>query len=342
LGLPPSFVVVAPRRIALVKVGLTTVPASLSAGTAEAIPVFVPTLTLELLGFQAVRPAPARHPVAAPKHQAAPSAPPALRPRPIPLPAIHGAPIVAAVPRREPRSAPKKRVAAASTPAPAQNTYGFDISWPQCGGAYPAPPKGPAVVGVNDGNAFSLNPCLASEARWAGHGIQLYLNLNSPPGLDATDVTGRLGHCPPDALPCLAYNFGWNTAAYSLAQASAQNVRSSKWWIDVETQGSCDAAFPTNEAGWSCSPILNSLTVQGAIDFLHSHHLTAGVYTTALQWQTLTGGYVPGGGPLRTWIAGVDGASGRSACQSGTVAGVRPQLLQVWPPAAGYDVDLSC
>ncbi len=198
-----------------------------------------------------------------------------------------------------------------------------------------------AVVGVNDGRAFTLNPCLTSEARWAGPNLGLYLNVNSPPGVDRTDATGPAGHCPPNGLACLAYNFGFNTALASVAAATVAGVRSPMWWLDVEAQGQC-VGFPTANVGyWSCDPSLNSLSIQGAIDLLHTHHLVAGIYTTAAQWQAITGGYLPRSRPFPTWIAGLPSGSGRAGCQSAPVAGNRPSMLQFWP-VTGFDVDLVC
>jgi hypothetical protein len=219
---------------------------------------------------------------------------------------------------------------------------GFDISWPQCGKPYPVRPFGAAIVGVNDGHAFTLNPCLGSEARWAGQNLQLYTNVNSPPGSDATDATGPAGRCLPNGSRCLAYNFGYNSAAAALVAAASRGAHSSSWWLDVETMGGCAPRVPTGNTGyWSCVPSLNSVTIQGAIDLLRSRHVTAGVYTTAYQWRIITGGYLPKGGTVPMWIAGLPDGSGRAACQIGPVAGSRPSMVQFWPPAT-YDTDLAC
>ena len=57
---------------------------------------------------------------------------------------------------------------------------GYDISWPQCGGPYPADPAF-GIVGVNKGIVYSANPCLASELIWAGGtSAGLYANTANP------------------------------------------------------------------------------------------------------------------------------------------------------------------
>jgi hypothetical protein len=62
----------------------------------------------------------------------------------------------------------------------APTTRGYDISWPQCGNAYPANPAF-GIVGVNRGIVFSANPCLSSEIQWGGGTkAQLYANTANP------------------------------------------------------------------------------------------------------------------------------------------------------------------
>src|SRR5947208_6184618 len=44
---------------------------------------------------------------------------------------------------------------------------GFDVSFPECHGGYPGHVSGQGIVGANGGRAFTPNPCLADEIRWA-------------------------------------------------------------------------------------------------------------------------------------------------------------------------------
>src|ERR1700694_6207071 len=80
-------------------------------------------------------------------------------------------------------------------PAPyTPGSTGYDISFPQCGGAYPAGSFG--VVGVNGGYPFvHYNPCLADEYARSPHAA-LYINTGYDPLY--TQVDGQ--HPTPDCL----------------------------------------------------------------------------------------------------------------------------------------------
>jgi len=215
---------------------------------------------------------------------------------------------------------------------------GFDISWPQCGNSYP-PPSRVAVVGVNDGHAFTTNPCLSSEYSWAGGARQLYMNLNSPSAADGTDSSGPGGNCGSNR-DCLAYNYGYNAAAWSYNNAASQGVRAKTWWLDVEMVGNCAPQFPTNGQGyWSCGQGLNAETVQGALDALRQRGLVAGIYSTSYQWGQITGGANPTGGGPPNWLAGAS-SSGSWCSGSHNFGGGPAWLLQFSPQT--WDRDQAC
>jgi hypothetical protein len=243
-------------------------------------------------------------------------------------------------PSRRPPNRPPPSSGTARYPS---GSTGYDISWPQCGQSYPPQPYAVAVVGVNDGQAFSTNPCLGSEASWAGSGLNLYININSPSSADNTDQSGPAGSCRSGDNACLAYNYGYNAAAGSVALAADQGVAAPTWWLDVETAGRCATRFPTNGTGyWSCNTSLNATTVQGAIDGLRHAGLVAGDYSTSYQWGVITGGLVPSGGSVPNWIAGADPSATSSWCSgSHDFGGGQAWLLQL-ATSGPYDQDRAC
>jgi hypothetical protein len=192
--------------------------------------------------------------------------------------------------------------------------YGNDISWPQCGGAFPAK-AGFGIIGVTGGRPFTQNPCLAAEWQWAltAKGAPAYyMNLSNA---GTSDPAG----------------YGASAAAYALNYATSQTGASSAlnhaWWIDVET---------TNT--WSSNQAANAAVVQGALTYLKQHTSKAvGVYSTSYQWGVITGG-VRMGAPV--WAAGASSAaSAPSMCGTG-FTGKPVKVVQY--PAGGYDGDYRC
>ena len=214
--------------------------------------------------------------------------------------------------------------------------HGYDISFPQCGGAYPANP-GFGIVGVGGGRAFTTNPCLASEYRWAASATApglaaFYMNTGNPgtAGSHWLDPGPRACSGASNDRGC-AYNYGWNTAAHAFAYASSQAGASAAtshgWWLDVETANS-----------WSADTSLNTVTIKAARAYLRSKNVKyVGVYSTAYQWGVITGGARIGG---PAWAAGAPSAADApSRCGTGFTGG---SVKFVQYPSGGYDGDYRC
>ena len=221
---------------------------------------------------------------------------------------------------------------------------GFDISYPQCGAAYPSNPAF-AIVGVNGGKVFSANSCLTSQIAWGGGAAaQLYANTGNPgPALSSFWPNGQTSPRVCDAAnndtaDC-AYDYGWNAAADSfnraLAAYQALNLTASPsgttWWLDVETANS-----------WRSNTALNVAALQGGYDELRAAGVAkVGFYSTTVQWGTITGGSTAFA-TSPSWGAGSPSEkAARDHCTS-TPGFTGGPLTLVQYPYSGFDADLRC
>jgi hypothetical protein len=209
---------------------------------------------------------------------------------------------------------------------------GFDVSFPQCGNAYPKKPAF-GIVGVGGGKAFTHNPCLASQATWAAGAKKapaFYMNTGNPgtAGLHWNQGGPRACSGASSDAGC-AYNYGWSTAADMMAYAESQTAgpATRTWWLDVETANS-----------WSATTSLNVTTLQGSIDFLRSAGVpTVGAYSTPSMWASITGNARL---PIPTWVAtGSTQAKAKTYCGSGFTGG---GVALVQFPSGGFDGDITC
>ncbi|MCL5047272.1 MAG: hypothetical protein M1374_00520 [Firmicutes bacterium] len=163
------------------------------------------------------------------------------------------------------------------------------------------------------------NPCLQAEATWAtsaqgssGTPYSLYLFMNAiedSSGVIASAESGPGGNCPSltaGSRPyCIAYNYGYNGAEQAFNYAASQGAKAAVWWLDIENaqlSSNNYSNFPTNY--WSKSQKLNDETIQGAIDALRSNNITVGIYSTSVQYSTITGNYIPSAPQIPLWVAG--------------------------------------
>ena len=222
---------------------------------------------------------------------------------------------------------------------------GYDISYPQCGGAFPSNPAF-AIVGVNGGRVFGANSCLAAELAWGGGAAaELYANTGNPgPALSSFWPRGQTSprFCDPnnaDTADC-AYDYGWNAAqnSFQTAQSAYSSLgitaspSATRWWLDVETSNS-----------WrdSSNLPLNVAALQGEVDSLLNAGVTRlGFYSTQTQWNAITGGSLAFSA-YPSWLAGGGTLKGaQQLCTRPAFTGGATVLGQYF--ASGFDADLVC
>jgi hypothetical protein len=230
-------------------------------------------------------------------------------------------------------------VAAAAFDPYASGTTGYDFSYVQCGSAAPTASFG--VVGINAGYPFTYyNSCLAREyaaAATTGNAA-VYINTGYDPTYTAIDGRHTTEACANASVTVAgtpsqqaAWAVGCSEAERDAAYASAQSATApTAWWLDVETANS-----------WSTSDLtLNVYTIQGIIATLRqSTTAPVGVYSTAFQWNAITGGYqAPIDGE---WVATGQRTPKRAkqSCAPVGFTGARVWLVQY---VATYDRDYVC
>lgn len=257
----------------------------------------------------------------------------------------------------------------------ASGSVGYDTSFPSCGSPPPPAtsstgvPYSFAIIGVNDGRAFTRNPCLASEFDNAVSRNLLasfYVNINAPLGSTADrGNTGPKGSCASGDLMCLSYNYGYNAAAYAHdAAASALGtpaVAGRVWWLDVELANSwwTDLAPPTPTPVPSGNT-LDDQVILGAIAYYQQNGMTVGSYSIASMWAQ--GAPRPAGGMgvasisqvlhtqilgsfqtgIPEWVSGApDLASAPSYCGGSSFTGGPIWVVQD-PSSNTYDENYAC
>jgi hypothetical protein len=207
------------------------------------------------------------------------------------------------------------------------NEVGHDVSWPNCQVSAPKD-KTFGIVGITGGLVFRPNPCLFEEAHWFQN-LSLYLNTGYVGKTGAEKYATSPRNCSSSDEACLAYNFGYNAAAYALNYAASQYVHTNVWWLDVETDNS-----------WSTNTDFNRASLQGMIGAITQYTIlpTIGFYSYPGQWDSITNSWKNG---YPNWAAtgSSDFKQAVSYCQGQDFNGGRTWLTQY---TTRLDNDYAC
>ena len=235
---------------------------------------------------------------------------------------------------------------------------GYDVSFPQCGRVLPSG-AGFGIVGVNDGHPFSTNPCLANELRWAGSTLggapSFYLNTGSPgPAYSSSWPKSQQSPsvCSGDNSTACSYDFGWNAARVSFANAvnaettngstsPSATAKSAHWWLDVETGNTWETIEPLY--GRTASSQANDQAeIKGSLAYLNQIGVTfVGIYSNNQQWNVITGGTGSTFAAVQVWMPGYANlTAAEAACDLPSFTGGRVAMIQY--PSTGLDGDYLC
>ena len=192
---------------------------------------------------------------------------------------------------------------------------GYDISWPQCRVQISDRLVNFVIIGLNHGKPLTTNPCFESQWQWARKhdAAAIYINTSDP---GTMSPTARGKQIASDTLSRLR------------DAAVAKNV---PIWLDVETHNT-----------WTDSDrsvtMLNTL-----IQVLHDAGHPVGIYSTPVEWFTITMGAQV---TVPTWLAigkystvarGVAGA--KAACEGTGFGDARPAIVQFVAKVDGLWLD---
>jgi hypothetical protein len=205
-------------------------------------------------------------------------------------------------------------------------SQGVDIGSPNCSTTVPKVAFG--IVGVNDGIIYGHNACLSSEvANFVGP--SLYINTALNASSNSPYYTSAQVGCS-DSL-CAAYNYGYNATKDAIAYATSQGVKSNQWWLDVEA---------TNT--WNSDVLQNQQSLQGSYDAIKATGATTiGVYSTTLQWQTITGSW-KNGWPSWGATTFTTARQAQSYCTGHQFTGGPSLLMQFKSKQNKVDQDVAC
>jgi hypothetical protein len=242
-------------------------------------------------------------------------------------------------------------------------SYGYDVSWPQCSTVGSLPTDGSfEVVGVNNGIVFSTNPCLQQQLTWAGQNAELYLNTGNPgPNLSVRytsgSVAGKTCYSTNKNSTSCAFLYGYRAArdSYERAQAAFTalgwgGLGARTWWLDVERVNSwrgLDGNLPSDNSLTSTqAQALNVANIQGSVYYLESVAKVRrlGLYSVTSHWSAITGAS-KAFSDHETWMAvGLDGeqaAINQCASQPG-FTGAPETRVQYIDSLTNLDVNVPC
>ncbi len=220
------------------------------------------------------------------------------------------------------------------TPGYAGLELGYDLSYPQCKqGDRPLAGARFSIVGLNNGRAYTTNPCFKRQWAKALRPRSIYLNS----GYYAPNLLRTTKDCRVAAqrrLPSAdtahrdAYAIGCGEAEHALAVAQGYGATgAAMWWVDVESSNSWDEQDLE----------LNRNSLLGQVERLDRAGVAIGIYSSFRDWALVMGGW------QLPWVRAnwLPSRSVSQACAAAGFSGAPVWLVQEPDPAPDPEVDVD-
>ena len=225
----------------------------------------------------------------------------------------------------------------APSEAHAATAYGYDISWPQCGGTMPPTTAAFVVIGLTRGLPFTENPCLASQVTWAkDHSVpaQAY-TMAAYPTSSQLQSNGSAGPWSSSTVAGRLANVGYAEAGYAAASLARAGFHPPVVWVDVEPRPA--QPWP---AGSDVARARNRSVVTGLLRGLHDAGYAYGLYSFASGWSDIVGAWRLPGVPVWATAGRKTSADALTMCGGPSFSGGPVHLAQWYDDTR--DSDLTC
>jgi len=231
--------------------------------------------------------------------------------------------------------------------AHAADQVGNDISWPQCTvdqGGYsnpmPATGTGFVVVGTTRGLPFTLNPCLADQARWIRNAFRPFhaYSMAAYPTQAQLDRYGAVGRFPSTTPVGKLRNVGYAEAAHSINALKAVGLRPPRIWIDIEARSA--QPWPA-AAGNPVAAERNRAVIEGMLAAYAAVGVPVGFYSNASGWSAIMNGWQRSDIPFWETVGPRGRTMAAAKCGLPGLNGGPVHLVQWWDTQP-MDWDIAC
>jgi hypothetical protein len=245
---------------------------------------------------------------------------------------------------------------------------GVDLSYPQCGTDVKLNTPAFVIVGLNNGIAKEVNPCLGTQITQA---TSIYINSGNPGKTNAKKwpASGEFQgeNCHGDDSIACAHEYGKEIAAAAVATfaqqlnaSHAKPIQNPTWWIDVEVGNNwqCNKGLSPLCAERNTEQVAggaygrNAAVLDGMSSELKAKGNTVGIYTNPEQWDLIVADSVkklpnkyPSLKDTQVWINGATTKNqAENNCKTAPFGGLGKVTLSQFLPdtAPQIDRDVLC